>query len=91
MRTGKHFIIAFADIVMGGIDVHVENRMLEITSQTEKPSADCVIKKLNKKKDKARKEIGIGEIVILTLPRKGGNPLNKNTKVTWTKKVMAQR
>lgn len=38
------------------------------------------------KKDKARKEIGIGEIVTLTLTRKGGKPLNKNTKVTWTKK-----
>lgn len=39
-----------------------------------------------KKKDKARKEIGTGEIVTLTLTRKGGKPLNKNTKVAWTKK-----
>lgn len=86
MGIGKYFIIAFACAIMSGIDVHAENRMLEITSQTEKPSADCVIKKLNEKKDKARKEIGIGEIVTLTLTRKGGKPLNKNMKVTWTKK-----
>lgn len=86
MRTEKYFMIAFACALMSVIDVHAENRMLEITSQTENPSADCIIKKLNKKKDKARKEIGIGEIVTLTLTRKGGKPLNKNTKVTWTKK-----
>ena len=86
MRTEKYFMIAFACAFMNVIDVHAENRMLEITSQTENPSADCIIKKLNKKKDKARKEIGIGEIVTLTLTRKEGKPLNKNTKVTWTKK-----
>lgn len=78
-------MIAFACALMNVIDVHAENRMLEITSQTENPSADCIIKKLIKK-DKGRKEIGIGEIVTLTLTRKGGKPLNKNTKVTWTKK-----
>ncbi len=86
MGRGKYFIFIFACAMMNVTDAHAENRMLEITSQTENPSADCIIKKLNKKKDKARKEIGIGEIVTLTLTRKGGKPLNKNTKVTWTKK-----
>lgn len=79
-------MMAFAWVIMSGGAVHAGNGMLEITSQTKKPSADCVIKKLNVKKDKARKEIGIGEIVELTLAFKGGKPLNKNTRVTWTKK-----
>lgn len=79
-------MIVFAYAIMNGICAHAENRMLEITSQTEHPSADCVIKKLNEKKDKARKEIGIGETVTLTLTFKGGKKLNGNTKVTWTKK-----
>lgn len=35
MGIGKYFIIAFACAIMSGIDVHAENRMLEITSQTE--------------------------------------------------------
>lgn len=86
MGRGRYFIFIFACAMMNVIDAHAESRMLEITSQTEKPSADCIIKKLNEKKDKARKEIGIGEIVTLTLTRKGGKLLNKNTKVTWTKK-----
>lgn len=41
---------------MNVIDVHAENRMLEITSQTENPSADCIIKKLNKKRIRGEKK-----------------------------------
>lgn len=79
-------MIAFACTIMSGAGAHAGNGMLEIKSETDNPSADCVIKKLNEKKDKARKEIGIGEIVTLTLTFQGGKPLNKNTRVIWTKK-----
>lgn len=86
MGIGKYFIIAFTCTIVSGIDVHAESKMLEIISETAEPSADCVIKKLNEKKDKARKEIGIGEVVTLKLTCQGGRPLDKDTKVTWTKK-----
>lgn len=56
MRIRKYFMIAFTYAIMSGIDVHAENRMLEITSQTENPSADCVIKKLNKKRIRREKK-----------------------------------
>ncbi|WP_213075225.1 hypothetical protein [Akkermansia massiliensis] len=49
-------MIAFACALMNVIDVHAENRMLEITSQTENPSADCIIKKLNKKRIRGEKK-----------------------------------
>lgn len=50
MGRGKYYIIIFSCAMMNVIDAQAENRMLEITSQTEKPSADCVIKKLNEKR-----------------------------------------
>ena len=56
MRTEKYFMIAFACALMNVIDVHAENRMLEITSHTENPSADCIIKKLNKKRIRGEKK-----------------------------------
>ena len=49
-------MIAFACAFMNVIDVHAENRMLEITSQTENPSADCIINKLNKKRIRREKK-----------------------------------
>lgn len=56
MGKGRYFIFIFACAMMNVIDAHAESRMLEITSQTEKPSADCVIKKLNEKKIRREKK-----------------------------------
>lgn len=49
-------MIAFACALMSVIDVHAENRMPEIISQTENSSADCIIKKLNKKRIRSEKK-----------------------------------
>lgn len=70
--------------VMVGVAVCVEEESgaMSITSETTYPSADCVIKGANEKKDREnRRTIGIGETVNLTFRGKG---VNEKTKATWS-------
>lgn len=77
--------------VVSGIAIceEEETGAMSITSETERPSADCVIKDADEKKDKEnRRKIGIGETVKLTFRGKG---VNKNSKVTWSIKGKGAR
>lgn len=86
-----YFAVICMYFVVSGVALceEEETGAMRITSETNRPSADCVIKGADEQKDKEnRREIGIGETVKLTFRGKG---VNKKSKVTWSIKGKGAR